>query len=79
MEDDSVPKLVSADWNFPRTALNMHNYLNETKLSCLNHLQRRRGHSNLCIIHDFETVPNSKKLQTTTEIWLLKDFKGQIV
>ena len=29
-------------------------------------------------IQHFETVPNSKKLQTTTEIWLLKDFKIQI-
>ena len=29
------------------------------------------------ILH-FETVPNSKKLQTTTEMWLLKDFKIQI-
>ena len=27
------------------------------------------------LIHNFETVPNSKKLQTTTEMWLLKDFK----
>ena len=27
------------------------------------------------LIHHFETVPNSKKLQTTTEMWLLKDFK----
>ena len=24
----------------------------------------------------FETVQNSKKLQTTTEMWLFKDFKG---
>ena len=23
----------------------------------------------------FVTIPNSKKLQTTTEMWLLKDFK----
>ena len=30
------------------------------------------------LIHHFETVPNSKKLQTTTEMWLLKDFKIQI-
>ena len=28
------------------------------------------------ILH-FETVPNSKKLQTTTEMWLLKDFMIQ--
>ena len=28
--------------------------------------------------HHFETVPNSKKLQTTTQMWLLKDFKIQI-
>ena len=26
------------------------------------------------LIHHFETVPNSKKLQTTTEMWLLKNF-----
>ena len=32
----------------------------------------------LSLIHYFETVQNSKKLQTTTEIWLLKDFKIQI-
>ena len=25
-------------------------------------------------IHGFETIPNSKKLQTTTEMWLLNDF-----
>ena len=25
------------------------------------------------LIYRFETVPNSKKLQTTTEVWLLKD------
>ena len=30
------------------------------------------------LIHHFETVPNSKKLQTTTVMWLLKDFKIQI-
>ena len=24
--------------------------------------------------HHFETVPNSKKLQTTTEMWLVRDF-----
>ena len=30
------------------------------------------------LIHHFETVPNSKKLQTTTEMWLLVDFKIQI-
>ena len=30
------------------------------------------------LIHHFETVPNSKKLQTKTEMWLLKDFKKQI-
>ena len=26
------------------------------------------------LIHHFETLQNSKKLQTTTEMWLLKDF-----
>ena len=30
------------------------------------------------LIHHFETVPNSKKLQTTTKIRLLKDFKIHI-
>ena len=30
------------------------------------------------LIHHFETVLNSNKLQTTTQIWLLKDFKIQI-
>ena len=29
------------------------------------------------LIHHFETVPNSKKLQTTTETLLLQDFKIQ--
>ena len=29
-------------------------------------------------IHHFETVPTLKKLQTTTEMWLLKDFTIQI-
>ena len=27
------------------------------------------------LIHHFEAAPNSKKLQTTSEMWLLKDFK----
>ena len=36
---------------------------------------KNNGHS---LIHNFEIVPNSKKLQTTTEIWLFKDFKIQI-
>ena len=26
------------------------------------------------LIHHFDTVPNSKKLQTTTEMWLLNNF-----
>ena len=30
------------------------------------------------LIHMFETVPISKELRTTTEMWLLKDFKIQI-
>ena len=30
------------------------------------------------LIHHFETVPNSKNLQTTSEMWLLEDFKIQI-
>ena len=42
-------------------------YMNEG-CNCLTH----------SLIHHFETVPNSKKLQTTTEMWLLKDFKVQI-
>ena len=25
------------------------------------------------LIHQFETVPNSKKLQTTPEMWILRD------
>ena len=29
------------------------------------------------LIHCFETIPNSKKLQTKTEMWLLKGFKIQ--
>ena len=29
------------------------------------------------LIHHFETAPNSRKLQTTTEMWQLKDFKIQ--
>ena len=32
----------------------------------------------LTLMHHFETVPNSKKLQMITEMWLLKDFKIQI-
>ena len=32
----------------------------------------------LLLIDHFETVPNSWKLQTT-EMWILKDFKIQIV
>ena len=30
------------------------------------------------LIHHFETKPNSKKLQTTAEMWLFKDFKIKI-
>ena len=30
------------------------------------------------LIHHFETVQNSKKLQTTTEMWQFKDLKIQI-
>ena len=26
------------------------------------------------LLHHFETFPNSKNLQTTTEMWLSKDF-----
>ena len=32
---------------------------------------------NHSLIRHFEIVPNSKKLQTTTEMWLFKDFKIQ--
>ena len=31
------------------------------------------------LIHHFETIPNSRKLQKTTEMWLSKDFTTQIV
>ena len=30
------------------------------------------------LIDYFETIPNSKKLQTTTEMWLLNNFNIQI-
>ena len=30
------------------------------------------------LIHHFETIPDSKKMQVTTEMWLLKDFNIQI-
>ena len=30
------------------------------------------------LIHHFETVPNSKKLQATAQMWLIKDIKIQI-
>ena len=36
------------------------------------------GYLTQSLIHHFETVPNSKKQQTTTEMWLVKDFKIQI-
>ena len=29
-------------------------------------------------MHHFKTIPNLKKLQMTTEMWQLKDFKIQI-
>ena len=32
----------------------------------------------LLVLAHLETVSNSKKLQTTTEMWLLKDFEIQI-
>ena len=47
-------------------------------------LQKQKLHSYIIlkglthfIIHHFETITNSKKLKTTTEMWLLKDFKKQ--
>ena len=45
------------------------------QLTCIYNLLLK---TTLSLIHHFETVPNSKKLQTTTEMWLLKDFKIQI-
>ena len=30
------------------------------------------------LIHHFETVPNSKKLQTTTEMWLLRILRNRL-
>ena len=30
------------------------------------------------LIHHFETIPNSKKLQTTTKLWLSEYFKDCI-
>ena len=39
---------------------------------------RTRYFNRLSLIHHLKTVPNLKKLQTTTETWLLKDFKIQI-
>ena len=30
------------------------------------------------LMHHFETIPNPKKLKTTTEMWPLKDYKMQI-
>ena len=36
------------------------------------------GVSTHSLIHHFETVPISMKLQTTTKMWLLEDFKIQI-
>ena len=57
-------------------------------ICCKGLLHYMKLHAKLCsprpyglthsLIHHFETVPNSKKLQTTTEMWLLKDFKIQI-
>ena len=43
------------------------------------HKMTHQKHSYLThsLIHDFETSPNSKKLQTTTEMWLLENFKIQ--
>ena len=31
------------------------------------------------LLHHFGLVPNSKKLQTTIEMWLLKDFKIHVL
>ena len=44
-------------------------------LSCQKVSGNRLTHS---LIHSFETISNSEKLQTTSEIWQLKDFKVQI-
>ena len=42
---------------------------------CHFHFENVLTHS---LIHHFENVPNSKKMQMTTEMWLLKDFKADI-
>ena len=47
-----------------------HFYISPFVLESLHHAGVT--HSLLC---HFETVPNSKKLQMTTEMWLLKDLK----
>ena len=57
------------------------------KRECVIRLRERlspccKEHAGICLthslIHYIEIVPNSKKLQTSTEMWLLKTFKIQI-
>ena len=52
----------------------LHYDLNLIKYSGAKHL-KKLTHS---LIHHFEFVRISKKLQTTTDMWLLDDFKIQI-
>ena len=57
-------------------------------LSSIKHpiAERWHSHASCCLrfslthalIHHFGSVQNSKKLQTTTEMWLLENFKIQI-
>ena len=50
---------------------------NVFNLDCFNSLLfgKELTHS---LLHHFESVSNSKKLQTTTDMWLLKAFKIRI-
>ena len=52
--------------------LSLHWRILATFLSFHNRSKRLLSHS---LKHHFETVPNSNKLQTTTAMWLLHNFK----
>ena len=71
--------LVTSNFSFSHSAFfpfgEFPSIVIKLKKKKLFQLRRVFTHS---LLRHFETFPNSKKLQTTTEMWLLKDFKIQI-
>ena len=67
----SDPSYIVTEYNF-LVRQDQSAFRGSLVLICTLYCQRLLTHY---LIHHFENVPNSKKLRTTTEMWLLKDFK----